>query len=69
MIKHSVRRREYHLSLLPLAVAAIVVLTAIPIELHDARGWIKTFDYQDFVENLLLFVPLGVALWRRHLVS
>lgn len=66
MIKNNLFRHEYRLNLLPLAVAAIVVLTAIPIELRAAVGWDGGFDYTDFVENLLLYVPLGVALWRRH---
>lgn len=65
MSKHRIARHEYRLNVLPLAVAAIVVLTAIPIDLRGAVGWDGKFDYQDFAENLLLFLPLGVALWRR----
>lgn len=66
MIERRILRHEYRLKLLPLAVAAIVVSTSIPIELRGAVGWDGGFDYQDFVENMLLFVPLGAALWRRH---
>lgn len=68
MIELRILRHEYRLNLLPLAVAAIVVLTAIPIEMRGgAVNWEVGFDYQDFVENLLLFAPLGAALWRRHM--
>ena len=55
----------YRLRLLPLAIAAIIVTTAIPAELCSPNRWETQFDVGDIVINLLLYAPLGVALRRR----
>jgi hypothetical protein len=52
------------LSVLPLAIAAIVLTTAVPVELRPAVWWDGGFDGTDFLQNLLLYAPLGVALSR-----
>lgn len=57
---------RYRLHLLPLALVAIIATTAIPIELRSALWWDGGFDSADFAENLLLYAPLGAALWRRR---
>ena len=58
---------RYHLALIPLAIAGILITTAVPIELGADAGWSSTFGLGDFLQNLLLYVPLGVALWRTPL--
>jgi hypothetical protein len=57
----------YRLSLTPLAVAVIIFTTAVPVEIRGEAGWSLQFGITDMVQNLLLYVPLGVALWRRPL--
>ena len=57
---------SYRVRLLPLALLAIIATTAIPLELRPALWWNGGLDYTDFAENLLLYAPLGVALWRRR---
>lgn len=56
------------LHLLPVAVAAILSVTAIPVEI--GTGTLRTDGpvAGDFVANLLLFLPLGVALSRHRLL-
>lgn len=56
------------LRLLPLALAAIIFCTAVPIEFRGPVLWSNEFDIGDFVNNVLLYAPLGVALWRRSLL-
>lgn len=56
--------RQFRLNLLPLALAAIIAATAIPIELRAPVGWSGNVSYADIAGNLLLYAPLGVALWR-----
>ena len=62
----SARFPRYRVHLLPLALVAILATTAIPIELRPAVWWDGGFDSADFAENLLLYAPLGVALWGRR---
>lgn len=57
--------RSVRLHLIPLAIAAIVSTTAVPIELRPALWWDGGFDAIDFIENLLLYMPLGAAFSRR----
>jgi hypothetical protein len=63
----------YRLRLLPLALALIVVTTSAPVELRAPVGWDGTIEVLDIAVNLLLFMPLGLALrrwpWRRLLLS
>ena len=58
-------RRPYHLHLLPIAVAAIVFGTAVPVELRPAMWGAPSLAVSDFAVNVLLYAPLGLALWRR----
>lgn len=62
----------YHLRLLPLALAAVVVTTAMPVELRAPVLWNRSVELVDVVVNLLLYAPLGLALrrwpWRRVLL-
>ncbi len=67
--------RVFHpvrLALAPLAIAAIAIATAVPLELRPEVSWDRGFDTLDFLQNLLLYAPLGVALsdrsWRRVVV-
>jgi Concanavalin A-like lectin/glucanases superfamily len=60
-----VARRPYHLHLLPIAVAAIVFGTAVPVELRPAMWGAPSLAVSDFAVNVLLYAPLGLALWRR----
>ncbi len=55
----------HRLKLLPLALMAIVVTTAIPAELCPPNAWEWKFEAGDVAVNLLLYAPLGVALRRR----
>ena len=48
-----------------LAVATIIAATALPIELRGALWWDGAFNYQDVAENVVLYIPLGIAL-RKH---
>jgi hypothetical protein len=57
---------EFSLRILPLAISAIVIATAIPIEVRSSMWWESRFDTWDFLQNLLLFVPLGIALGERR---
>ncbi len=56
------------LRLLPLALAVIIFCTAVPVELRGPVMWSNGFDIGDFVNNVLLYAPLGLALWRRSLL-
>ena len=51
---------------LPLAVTAIIVLTAVPVAVRSIpvpfRLSAAVFDVSDFVANVLLYMPLGIAL-------
>jgi len=53
--------------LFPLAVGAIVVATAIPIALRAPVIGFGAFSLADFLANLLLFAPFGIALRHRPL--
>ena len=57
--------RPVPLRLLPLAVGVIVIATAIPVALRAPVVGVGTLNYDDFVANLILFAPFGVALRRR----
>jgi VanZ like family/Concanavalin A-like lectin/glucanases superfamily len=57
---------RFSLQLLPLAIFAIVLGTMVPVELRAALGWNGGFEAMDFVQNLLLFAPLGFALAHRR---
>jgi hypothetical protein len=52
------------LRLLILSIALIVATTLIPVGLrYPSTGYINcTFNVADFINNLLLYVPLGIAL-------
>lgn len=69
VMNHRITADKYRLSLLPLSVATIIIATAVPIELRGPIWWDGGFDYRDIAENLLLYVPLGIALWKRTLWS
>jgi hypothetical protein len=58
-------RQPYHLHLLPIAIAAIVFGTAVPVELRPAMWGAPSLAVSDFAVNVLLYTPLGLALWRR----
>jgi hypothetical protein len=53
------------LNLLPVAIAAIVFITAIPVELRHAVWPNAVFRAPDVFANVLLYVPLGIAIVRR----
>jgi VanZ family protein len=55
------------LHLLPLALGIVVFGTAIPLELQAARPWTLAASPRDIVVNVLLYLPLGLCLWRRPL--
>jgi hypothetical protein len=55
------------LHLLPLAVWAIVIATAIPVELRLGRAPSTSPLPLDFLLNVTLYVPFGLALRRRAL--
>lgn len=61
----SMQKPAAQLTLIPLAVAGILITTAIPIELGGAAGWSSSLGLWDGIQNLLLYMPLGVALWRQ----
>jgi VanZ like family len=56
------------LRVLPLAVAVIILGTAIPIELRMPVPWSMSFDPWDFLINFALYLPLGLCWWRRPIV-
>jgi hypothetical protein len=60
--------KPVRLHMLPLAVAAILFVTAIPIEI--GMGSLRTTlpSAGDFIANLLLFLPLGAALSRHRIL-
>ncbi len=49
---------------LPLALTLILVTTAMPVDLRAPTGWDGVIEPLDLAVNLLLYVPLGLALWR-----
>ncbi|MBK8167472.1 MAG: VanZ family protein [bacterium] len=49
---------------LPLALTLILVTTAMPVDLRAPTGWDGVIEPLDLALNLLLYVPLGLALWR-----
>lgn len=51
------------LRLLPLALTLILVTTAMPVDLRAPTGWDGVIEPLDLALNLLLYVPLGLALW------
>ena len=53
------------LRLFPLAAALVIFATAVPIELRPPRAPDFSLGVLDFVGNLLLYLPLGVALAHR----
>lgn len=60
-------RRSADLPLLHLALASILFGTAVPIEVRTPWWTAGPFGMADFAANLLLYLPLGIALWRRSL--
>lgn len=60
--------RVSQLHLLPVALATIIFCTAVPLEFRGPVMWSLGFNITDFVLNLLLYAPLGLALWRRSMV-
>ncbi len=54
--------RGRRLRLLPLALAVIIFCTAVPVEFRGPVMWSNGFDIGDFVTNVLLYAPLGLAL-------
>lgn len=54
----------YQLSITPIVIGGILVATAVPIEFAAYAGWSSTPRFWDFTQNLLLYIPLGIALWR-----
>lgn len=60
------RIHPYRVALLPLALLAIVATTAIPLEWRAPVWWTGGYDLSDVADNLLLYAPLGAALWRRR---
>jgi hypothetical protein len=59
--------RLFDLRLTPLAMVVIVSATAVPVELRAAHLGVGAFEWKDFIQNLLLFAPFGIALHRRPL--
>src|SRR5271154_5771333 len=59
-----VRLKRLRLRLLVPTIALIVVATMIPVGLrHPSRRYIQyVFDPADFLNNILLYMPLGIAL-------
>jgi hypothetical protein len=57
---------RFYLRLLPLAICAIVLGTMLPIDVRAPLLRIGTFQVADFVQNLVLFAPLGFALAERR---
>lgn len=49
---------------LPLALTLILVTTAMPVDLRAPTGWDGVIEPLDLALNLLLYMPLGLALWR-----
>jgi VanZ like family len=60
---------DVRLRVLPLAVGAILFATAMPDELRAPVAWNANFDVRDFVVNVLLYLPLGLAGWRWPLAA
>ena len=54
--------------MLPFALAVIIFCTAVPVELRGPALRSNGFDIGDFVNNVLLYAPLGLALWRQSLL-
>jgi hypothetical protein len=61
--------RPVRLHLLPPAVAAILVVTAVPVDIGTGRGWTGWPNAGDTIANVLLFLPLGAALCRRRIIE
>lgn len=61
------KSRMQRLHLLPLALAAIVFGTAVPVEWRAPVLGPLNLSVPDVLINLLLYAPLGLALWRRPL--
>lgn len=55
--------------LLPVALSAIVLGTAMPVELRSEPFLFWTPNAVDFLVNVLLFLPVGVALLRRNFAA
>lgn len=64
----TMRPRAYSLRLAPLAVALILLTTAVPLEWRGAAAWSTKLGPKDLLQNILLYAPLGVALWRAPLL-
>ncbi len=55
------------LHLLPLALGLVVFGTAVPLELQATQPWTFSASPSDVAVNVLLYLPLGLCLWRRPL--
>ena len=55
------------LHLLPLALGLVVFGTAVPLELQATQPWTYSASPRDVAVNVLLYLPLGLCLWRRPL--
>ena len=62
-------RQCHSLMLLPLAILLILIATGVPAQVRLAVWEHGLFDASDFFANVLLYLPLGVALWRRSLLA
>lgn len=64
----TVHSSALRLHLLPLTLGLIVLGTAVPVELRARVPWAVAMHVGDIGVNLLLYTPLGWALWRRKLI-
>lgn len=53
------------LKLLPVALLVIVAATGVPTQVRTASWDFGALNASDFVSNVGLYLPLGVALWRK----
>ena len=63
-MNHGIRFSPYHLRLMPIAVAMIIAATAVPADLRGPVSWSGGINFLDVAQNLMLYIPLGAALWR-----
>jgi VanZ like family/Concanavalin A-like lectin/glucanases superfamily len=56
-------------ALLPLSIGLILSATVLPVELRAPAGWSGALRGDDFLANVLLFVPLGICLSRGRLLT
>jgi hypothetical protein len=61
-------RQRHSLKLLPAAILVIIVATGVPAQVRPAVWEHGALDASDLVANVLLYLPLGLALWHRSLL-